>query len=74
MAEKLKRIEIGIIGSNKVAHTLPMVEEEAEVWYQSFWAVVQHNDSIRLPEMRLMIPAHAVAWIEIVDYNEDETN
>lgn len=74
MAEKLKRIEIGIIGSNKVARTLPMVEEEAEVWYQSFWAVVQHNDSIRLPEMRLMIPAHAVAWIEIVDYNEDETN
>lgn len=74
MAEKLKRIEIGIIGSNKVARTLPMVEEEAEVWYQSFWAVVQHNDSIRLPEMRLMVPAHAVAWIEIVDYNEDETN
>ena len=74
MAEKLKRIEIGIIGSNKVARTLPMVEEEAEVWYQSFWAVVQHNDSVRLPEMRLMVPAHAVAWIEIVDYNEDETN
>lgn len=74
MAEKLKRIEIGIIGSNKVAHSLPMVEEEAEVWYQSFWAVVQNNDSVRLPEMRLMIPAHAVAWIEIVDYNEDETN
>ena len=74
MAEKLKRIEIGIIGSNKVARTLPMVEEEAEVRYQSFWAVVQHNDSVRLPEMRLMVPAHAVAWIEIVDYNEDETN
>ena len=74
MAEKLKRIEIGIIGSNKVARSLPMVEEEAEVWYQSFWAVVQHNDSVRLPEMRLMVPAHAVAWIEIVDYNEDETN
>lgn len=74
MAEKLKRIEIGIIGSNKVARTLPMSVEEAEVWYQSFWAVVQHRDSIRLPEMRLMIPARAVAWIEIVDYNEGETN
>lgn len=71
MAEKLKRIEIGIIGSNKVARTLPMPEEEAEVWYQSFWSVVQHNDSVRLPEMRLMIPAHAVAWIEIVDYNKE---
>ena len=72
MEEKLKRIEIGIIGSNKVAHSLPMPEEEAEVWYQSFWAVVQHNDSIRLPEMRLMIPAHAVAWLEIVDYSEEQ--
>ena len=72
MAEKLKCIEIGIIGSNKVAHTLPMVEEEAELWYQSFWAVVQHNDSVRLPEMRLMVPAHAVAWIEIVDYKEEQ--
>nr|DAP53020.1 MAG TPA: hypothetical protein [Caudoviricetes sp.] len=72
MEEKLKRIEIGIIGSNKVARALPMSEEEAELWYQSFWAVVQHGDSIRLPEMRLMVPAHAVAWIEIVDYNEEE--
>lgn len=72
MPEKLKCIEIGIIGSNKVAHSLPMGEEEAEVWYQSFWAVVQHSDTIRLPEMRLMIPAHAVAWIEIVDYNEEQ--
>lgn len=72
MAEKLKRIEIGIIGSNKVARSLPMSGEEAEVWYQSFWAVVQHNDSIRLPEMRLMVPAHAVAWIEIVDYSEEQ--
>lgn len=72
MVEKLKCIEIGIIGSNKVAHSLPMDEEEAEVWYQSFWAVVQHGDSVRLPEMRLMIPAHAVAWIEIVDYNKEQ--
>lgn len=72
MEEKLKCIEIGIIGSNKVARTLPMPEEEAELWYQSFWAVVQHGDSIRLPEMRLMVPAHAVAWIEIVDYNEEQ--
>lgn len=74
MAEKLKRIEIGIIGSNKVAHTLPMTEEEAEVWYQSFLGSVEHGFSVRLPEVRLMVPAHAVAWIEIVDYNEDETN
>lgn len=72
MAEKLKCIEIGIIGSNKVAHSLPMSEEEAEVWYQSFWAVVQHGDSVRLPEMRLMVPAHAVAWLEIVDYNGEQ--
>lgn len=72
MAEKLKRIEIGIIGSNKVARSLPMVEEEAEVWYQSFWAMVQRNDSIRLPEMRFMVPAHAVAWIEIVDCNGEQ--
>lgn len=72
MAEKLKRIEIGIIGSNKVAHSLPMVEEEAEVWYQSFWGSAEHCVAVRLPEMRLMIPAHAVAWIEIVDYNEEQ--
>lgn len=72
MAEKLKRIEIGIIGSNKVAHSLPMSEEEAEIWYQSFWSAVQHSDSVRLPEMRLMVPAHAVAWIEIVDYNKEQ--
>ena len=71
MSEKLKCVEIGIIGSNKVAHSLPMPEEEAEVWYQSFWSVVQHGDSVRLPEMRLMVPAHAVAWIEIVDYNKE---
>jgi hypothetical protein len=74
VAEKLKRIEIGIIGSNKVAHSLPMPEEEAEVWYQSFWGSAEHGFSVRLPEMRLMVPAHAVAWIEIVDYNEGETS
>ena len=72
MPEKLKRIEIGIIGSNKVAHTLPMVEEEAEVWYQSFLGSVEHGATVRLPETRLMIPAHAVAWIEIVDYNKEQ--
>lgn len=72
MEERLKHIEIGIIGSNKVARTLPMSEEEAELWYQSFWSAAQHGDNIRLPEMRLMVPAHAVAWIEIVDYNEGE--
>lgn len=72
MAEKLKCIEIGIIGSNKVARTLPMPEEEADLWYQSFWAVVQRGDSIRLPEMRLLIPVHAVAWIEIVDYSKEQ--
>ena len=74
MAEKLKRIEIGIVGSNKVARSLPMDKEEAEAWYQSFWGSVEHDATVRLPEMRLMVPAHAVAWIEIVDYNEDETN
>lgn len=72
MPEKLKRIEIGIIGSNKVARTLPMSEEEAEVWYQSFWAVAERSGTVRLPEMRLMVPAHAVAWIEIVDYNKEQ--
>ena len=72
MTEKLKRIEIGIIGSNKVAHSLPMPEEEAEVWYQSFWGSVEHGATVRLPEMRLMVPAHAVAWIEIVDYNGEQ--
>lgn len=72
MAEKLKRIEIGIIGSNKVAHSLPMSEEEAEVWYQSFLGSAEHGFSVRLLEMRLMVPAHAVAWIEIVDYNEEQ--
>lgn len=72
MAEKLRRIKIGIIWSNKVVYTLPMSEEEAEVWYQSFWGSVEHGGSVRLPEIRLMIPAHAVAWIEIVDYNGEQ--
>ena len=72
MAEKLKCVEIGIIGSNKVVHSLPMPEEEAEVWYQSFWGSVEHGAAVRLPEMRLMIPSHAVAWIEIVDYNKEQ--
>lgn len=72
MEEKLKRIEIGIIGSNRVAHSLPMDEEEAEAWYQSFWGLVERDATVRLPEMRLMIPAHAVAWIEIVDYNGEQ--
>lgn len=49
-----------------------MPEEEAELWYQSFWGSVEHGATVRLPEMRLMVPAHAVAWIEIVDYNEGE--
>nr|DAK51707.1 MAG TPA: hypothetical protein [Caudoviricetes sp.] len=72
VAEKLKCIEIGIIGSNKVVCSLPMSEEEAEVWYQSFWGSVEHGATVRIPEMRLMIPAHAVAWLEIVDYNEEQ--
>lgn len=74
MSEELKCIEIGIIGSNRVARTLPMPEDEAELWYQSFWGSVEHSATVRLPEMRLMVPVHAVAWIEVVDYNEDETN
>lgn len=72
MAEKLKCIEVGIIGHSRVVRSAPMSEKDAKDWSKSFEGAVFNMDSIYLTSRDIYIPAHAVAWIEIVDYNGEQ--
>lgn len=72
MAEKLKCIEIGIIGRDRVVRSAPMSAKDVEDWAISFKGAVFNGGFIYLNSGDIHIPAHAIAWIEIVDYNEEQ--
>ena len=72
MAEKLKCLEIGIIGRNRVIRSHPMSAKDAKDRADTFAVHGSTGRAIYLTSKDIYIPAHAIAWIEVVDYNGEQ--
>ena len=71
MADRLARVEMGIIGTDRVLCGRLKPEGEAYEQYRAILRKVKQGEACWGPE-GVFVPFHAVAWVDIVNYPKEQ--